>query len=133
MAEAVRAGAEVYAALRRELTSRRLSTGVGDEGGFAPEIGEPEEALRGRPFLKGCASDGLHQSWPAWSPVADEAGGAAPCVEGNRAPSPTQRRSIPSIVRGAGESRREVLPQQRRGRSHRWSADGMMTTGQVAC
>jgi enolase len=46
MAEAVRAGAEVYAALRRELASRKLSTGLGDEGGFAPEITEPEEALR---------------------------------------------------------------------------------------
>jgi len=46
MAEAVRAGAEVYAALRRELTSRKLSAGLGDEGGFAPEIGEPEEVLR---------------------------------------------------------------------------------------
>ena len=46
MAEAIRAGAEVYAALRRELTSRKLSTGLGDEGGFAPEISEPEEALR---------------------------------------------------------------------------------------
>jgi enolase len=46
MAEAVRAGAEVYAALRRELASCKLSTGLGDEGGFAPEISEPEEALR---------------------------------------------------------------------------------------
>ena len=42
MAEAVRAGAEVYAALRRELTDRKLSIGLGDEGGFAPEIIEPE-------------------------------------------------------------------------------------------
>ena len=46
MAEAVRAGAEVYAALRRELTSRKLSTGLGDEGGFAPELSEPEDVLR---------------------------------------------------------------------------------------
>ena len=46
MAEAVRAGAEVYSALRRELTDRKLSTGLGDEGGFAPEISEPEEVLR---------------------------------------------------------------------------------------
>ena len=46
MAEAVRAGAEVYAALRRELSGRKLSTGLGDEGGFAPEIAEPEEVLR---------------------------------------------------------------------------------------
>jgi enolase 1/2/3 len=45
MAEAVRAGAEVYAALRRELADRKLSTGLGDEGGFAPEISEPEEVL----------------------------------------------------------------------------------------
>jgi enolase len=45
MAEAVRAGAEVYAALRRELTSRKLSTGLGDEGGFAPEITQPEDVL----------------------------------------------------------------------------------------
>jgi enolase len=45
MTEAVRAGAEVYAALRRELAARRLSTGLGDEGGFAPEITEPEAVL----------------------------------------------------------------------------------------
>jgi enolase len=46
MTEAVRAGAEVYASLRRELSARRLSTGLGDEGGFAPEIAEPEVVLR---------------------------------------------------------------------------------------
>jgi enolase len=45
MVEAVRAGAEIYSALRRELTARKLSTGLGDEGGFAPEIAEPEEVL----------------------------------------------------------------------------------------
>jgi enolase len=45
LADAVRAGAEVYASLRRELTSRKLSTGLGDEGGFAPEISEPEDVL----------------------------------------------------------------------------------------
>ena len=54
MAEAVRAGAEVYAALRRELTQRKLSTGLGDEGGFAPEISEPEEVLR---LLVGAIAD----------------------------------------------------------------------------
>jgi enolase 1/2/3 len=46
MAEAVRAGAEVYAALRRCLAGRKLSTGLGDEGGFAPEVSEPEEVLQ---------------------------------------------------------------------------------------
>jgi len=45
MAEAVRAGAEVYAALRRILADRKLSVGLGDEGGFAPEVSEPEEVL----------------------------------------------------------------------------------------
>jgi enolase len=43
--EAVRAGAEVYAALRRRLTAAGHATGLGDEGGFAPEIDEPEEVL----------------------------------------------------------------------------------------
>ena len=36
--EALRWGAEVYQALRAELKSRRLSTGIGDEGGFAPRL-----------------------------------------------------------------------------------------------
>ncbi|MBY8885506.1 phosphopyruvate hydratase [Streptomyces sp. PTM05] len=45
MAEAVRAGAEVYGALRRRLADGRHSTGLGDEGGFAPYFTEPEEAL----------------------------------------------------------------------------------------
>jgi enolase len=45
VAEAVRAGAEVYAALRGQLAGLSLSTGLGDEGGFAPEIDSPEEVL----------------------------------------------------------------------------------------
>jgi len=36
--EAVRAGAEVYQALKRLLAQRGLSTNVGDEGGFAPAL-----------------------------------------------------------------------------------------------
>jgi enolase len=43
--EAVRAGAEVYAALRKRLTAAGHATGLGDEGGFAPELTEPEEVL----------------------------------------------------------------------------------------
>ena len=43
--EAVRAGAEVYAALRSLLASRGHATGLGDEGGFAPQLAEPEEVL----------------------------------------------------------------------------------------
>jgi len=45
MAEAVRAGAEIYGVLRGELQSRSLSVGLGDEGGFAPEISSPEAVL----------------------------------------------------------------------------------------
>jgi enolase len=44
--EAVRAGAEVYAALRTRLHQAGHATGLGDEGGFAPDITQPEDALR---------------------------------------------------------------------------------------
>jgi enolase 1/2/3 len=44
-AEAVRAGAEVYASLRALLLGKGHATGLGDEGGFAPQIAEPEEVL----------------------------------------------------------------------------------------
>jgi len=43
--EALRAGAETYQALRSILHSRKFSTGLGDEGGFAPDLGTPEEVL----------------------------------------------------------------------------------------
>jgi enolase len=43
--EAIRAGAETYAALRTALVTRNLATGLGDEGGFAPEIASPEDVL----------------------------------------------------------------------------------------
>ncbi len=43
--EAVRAGAEVYGALRVLLADRGHATGLGDEGGFAPQLAEPEEVL----------------------------------------------------------------------------------------
>jgi enolase len=42
--EALRYGAETFAALRRELERRNYSTGVGDEGGFAPDLGSDREA-----------------------------------------------------------------------------------------
>ena len=45
MAEAVRAGAEVYAALRKRLAAAGHATGLGDEGGFAPQLSRPEEVL----------------------------------------------------------------------------------------
>jgi enolase len=45
MAEAVRAGAGVYAKLRGLLTAAGVATGLGDEGGFAPDISRPEDVL----------------------------------------------------------------------------------------
>ena len=44
-AEALQIGAEVYHALKALLHERGLSTGVGDEGGFAPDLGSSEEAI----------------------------------------------------------------------------------------
>jgi enolase len=44
-AEALRIGTEVFHALGRTLHERGLSTAVGDEGGFAPDLGSNEEAL----------------------------------------------------------------------------------------
>ena len=38
-------GAEVFHHLKRTLHERGLSTAVGDEGGFAPDLGSNEQAL----------------------------------------------------------------------------------------
>ena len=45
IAEAVRCGAEVFHALRRELSTAGHNTNVGDEGGFAPALESAEAAL----------------------------------------------------------------------------------------
>ena len=44
-AEALRAGTEVFHTLKGVIKGRGLATGVGDEGGFAPNLGSNEEAL----------------------------------------------------------------------------------------
>jgi enolase len=44
--EAIRAVSEVYHALKGVLKKQKLATGVGDEGGFAPNLGSNEEALK---------------------------------------------------------------------------------------
>lgn len=43
--EAVRMGSEVFQNLKKVLKARNLSTAVGDEGGFAPELSGTEDAL----------------------------------------------------------------------------------------
>ncbi|HEU5083498.1 MAG TPA: phosphopyruvate hydratase [Acidimicrobiales bacterium] len=44
--EALRWGAETYHHLKKVLSGRGLSTGVGDEGGFAPNLSSNEEAVQ---------------------------------------------------------------------------------------
>jgi len=43
--EAVRMGAEIFHTLKKELSSAGLATGVGDEGGFAPNLSSTRDAL----------------------------------------------------------------------------------------
>jgi len=45
-AEALRYGAEIFHALKKTLKARGASTGVGDEGGYAPSLPSNEEALK---------------------------------------------------------------------------------------
>ncbi|MBA3891619.1 MAG: phosphopyruvate hydratase, partial [Gemmatimonadaceae bacterium] len=44
--DALRMGAEVFHALKKVLVNRKLGTGVGDEGGFAPDLADDEEAIK---------------------------------------------------------------------------------------
>ena len=44
-AEALRCGAEIYHTLGKLIKKRGKSTAVGDEGGYAPELGSDEDAL----------------------------------------------------------------------------------------
>lgn len=45
IAEAVRMGSEIFHSLKKVLSEKGLSTAVGDEGGFAPEVNSCKEAL----------------------------------------------------------------------------------------
>jgi len=45
-AEGVRWGAEVFHALKKILKARKFATGVGDEGGYAPDLPANEDALK---------------------------------------------------------------------------------------
>jgi enolase len=44
--DAMRCGVEIYHALKKVLARRKLSTAVGDEGGFAPDLQDNEDALK---------------------------------------------------------------------------------------
>jgi len=43
--DAIRCGCEIFHSLKKVLKSKKLSTNVGDEGGFAPELNSNQEAL----------------------------------------------------------------------------------------
>ncbi|MFT5060385.1 MAG: enolase [Polaromonas sp.] len=45
IADAVRIGSEVFHTLKKELSNAGLSTGIGDEGGFAPNLSSTRDAL----------------------------------------------------------------------------------------
>jgi enolase len=45
-ADALRMGTEVFHSLKKVLVKRKLATGVGDEGGFAPDLKDDEEAIK---------------------------------------------------------------------------------------
>lgn len=45
MADAIRAGAEIFQALKKQLKDAGFNTNVGDEGGFAPNLSSAEDAL----------------------------------------------------------------------------------------
>ena len=45
ISEAIRCGAEIFQSLKGELSKANLNTNVGDEGGFAPNLGSTTEAL----------------------------------------------------------------------------------------
>jgi enolase len=44
--DALRMGAEIFHTLKKVLVKRKLATGVGDEGGFAPDLKDDEEAIK---------------------------------------------------------------------------------------
>jgi enolase len=62
--EALRCGAEVFHALKATLKQRGLSTAVGDEGGFAPDLDSNEGALEA--LLAGIEAAGYEPASDAW-------------------------------------------------------------------
>jgi enolase len=63
-AEAVRCGAEIFHALKKRLGGRGLSTAVGDEGGFAPDL--PSNAAALDAILEAIADAGYHAGKDVW-------------------------------------------------------------------
>jgi enolase len=62
--EALRCGAEIFHTLRKVLSKRGLSTAVGDEGGFAPDLPSNEAALE--TILEAIEQAGYHAGGDVW-------------------------------------------------------------------
>ncbi len=62
--EALRCGAEIFHRLKKILLDRRLSTAVGDEGGFAPDLPSNEAALG--VILEAVEQAGYHPGHDVW-------------------------------------------------------------------
>jgi enolase len=73
MAQAIQMGAETFHALKTILKKKGLSTAVGDEGGFAPDLKTNEEALDvhyGRPSRQPATQPAKTSAWPwMWRPA----------------------------------------------------------------
>jgi len=63
-AEAVRCGAEIFHALKKILAERGLTTAVGDEGGFAPDL--PSNAAALETILEAIAKAGYRAGHDVW-------------------------------------------------------------------
>jgi enolase len=62
--EALRMGAEIFHALKKVLASKGMNTAVGDEGGFAPNLGSNAEALDA--ILVACEKAGYEPGRQVW-------------------------------------------------------------------
>ncbi|MBT8485237.1 MAG: phosphopyruvate hydratase [Phycisphaerales bacterium] len=76
--EALRAGVEIYHTLQQVLHDEGLSTAVGDEGGFAPDLADNEDALRMiARAVERAGYDFGEQIFVALDPATSELAGAA--------------------------------------------------------
>ena len=95
--EALRAGAEIFHALRGILKARGQSTGVGDEGGFAPNLRSNREAIE--VVLEAVGKAGMkagHDVFVALDPAASEfwAGGGAYTFKKSGEPNRTSEQMV---------------------------------------
>ena len=95
--EALRMGAEVFHALRGSLRSRGQPTGVGDEGGFAPNLKSNQEAID--VVLEAIAAAGFTSGrdvWVALDPAASElwAGNGRYVFKKSREPDRTSEQMV---------------------------------------